>query len=122
MSNLQIGDVLSRPKGLLIHKSVYLGGGKVFHNTPKKGEHISDINDFSKGRPITVEKTQLSGSHLALRRVAISLKAKRKYYATSNNCEHSVTRVIHGKAESSQLKIFGLLATASILWFVIKSK
>jgi len=44
MSTLNFGDFLLRPKCLGIsHVGVWLGGGRVFHDAPARGEHVSSV-------------------------------------------------------------------------------
>ncbi len=40
MAQARPGDIVSRRKGLVMHRGVALGGGRVLHNTPFRGEHI----------------------------------------------------------------------------------
>jgi hypothetical protein len=43
------GDIVSRRKGLVMHKGVSLGGGRILHNTPFRGEHVCTEEEFADG-------------------------------------------------------------------------
>jgi hypothetical protein len=104
MSTLHIGDFLLRPKLLGIsHVGIWMGGGAVFHNAPDRGEHISSVADFAKGEKVTVEPT-LADPAIVVARVRSKLFAPRVYDILSNNCEHSATHVVTGRAFSRQMQ------------------
>ena len=98
----QTGDIVSRRKGLVMHRGVVLRDGRVLHNTPFKGEHISTLDEFSAGRRVY---TQPVGA--AARRRASGYEPhvqRRSYHLLRNNCEHTVHRAVHGSAKSPQLR------------------
>ena len=49
------GDILLRRKGFVLHKGIALGNGRVFHNTPIKGEHVSTEEHFRAGHRMYVD-------------------------------------------------------------------
>ena len=112
-----VGDVLTRLKLPFVHMGIYLGDRQVLHNTPERGEHISDISEFSRGQHLSVQNTLRHLIPGFRQRAMETLVRPRKYDALSNNCEHTVTRVIEGKSYSAQLWIFLVLiaGTAIIL-------
>ena len=99
--NMPAGAIISAPKGLVTHVGLHLGNGWVFHNNPANGEHISPIDSFSKGKPVSVADV-LSGPELiaAWERVSQALGAPKCYDPLANNCEHSLCRAL-GKPKSS---------------------
>lgn len=96
------GDVLSRRKGFVMHKGVALGGGRVLHNSPFRGEHVVSEHEFLDGKRLHVKRLATRDRMRALR-AAESLEP-RSYSLLSNNCEHTVTRVTKGRADSPQLR------------------
>ena len=102
MARARAGDILSRRKGLVMHKGVALGDGRVLHNTPFRGEHVSSEHDFRAGRRLYVERVDDVSRARALRRA--ELNRSRPYNLLTNNCEHTVSRVTDGRARSPQLR------------------
>lgn len=97
------GDIVARRKGLVLHKGIVTADRKVLHNTPERGEHLSTFAEFADGERIQVERRSLDERRRALARLALSGPRGRDYDVLANNCEHTVTRVVHGRAHSPQL-------------------
>src|SRR5574337_1014473 len=97
------GDIVSRRKGFVMHRGIALGDGRVLHNTPFKGEHISSEAEFSAGRRMYVTRLDREARQRALRH-ADDGALQRKYSLFDNNCEHTVTRAIGAEVESPQLR------------------
>jgi len=110
------GDIVSRRKGFVMHRGIALGDGRVLHNTPFKGEHISSEDDFSAGRRMYVTRLDRAARQRALRH-ASSDDLNRTYSLFDNNCEHTVMRAIGAEVESPQLRAWvgGLVAGAALL-------
>ncbi len=102
------GDVLSRRKGLVMHRGIALGDGRVLHNTPFRGEHIATVAEFAAGRRVYVERAARDRRARALAHAEYGTRAG--YNLLTNNCEHTVSRASTGAATSPQLR--GLLAGA----------
>lgn len=101
MSRYLPGDVLSRRKGLVQHKGLALGDGRVLHNTPFRGEHITSEAEFSDGQRVRVERQSRLARERAL---AYAERAGGgRYNLITNNCEHTVNRLTDGRAHSPQL-------------------
>ncbi len=127
MSRYLPGDTLSRRKGLVRHTGVALGDGRVLHNLPGRGEHISSEAAFGNGQQVQVQRRSRAQRERALagaRRYDLahnygySQANPRRYHLLSNNCEHTVHRVSSGRARSPQLRgwLAGLgLAGAALL-------
>ena len=96
------GDILSRRKGLVMHRGVALGNGQVLHNTPSRGEHISTVEEFRAGQRLHVERRSWSQRRRALDQA--SRYRGRHYRLFTNNCEHTATRVAGDRARSPQLR------------------
>ncbi|MEM9623918.1 MAG: hypothetical protein AAF993_19915 [Pseudomonadota bacterium] len=115
--HIRAGDVLSRRKGLVMHRGVALGHDRVLHNTPARGEHISSVAEFRAGRRLYVES-----GHAASR-----LRAQREqhrqpagdYHILRNNCEHTVSRVTDGRAHSPQLRGWVMGAGLALATFAL---
>ena len=109
------GDIVSRRKGIVMHRGIALGDGRVLHNTPFEGEHISSEAEFSAGRPLYVTRMDRIARQRALLHAEMDA-AKRPYSLLANNCEHTVSRAIGGEVESPQLRgwVAGLVAGAAL--------
>jgi len=115
MNRYRPGDVLSRRKGIVMHRGIALGNGQVLHNTPFSGEHVCSEAEFSQGHRIYVD--EVDDAH----RSAVVHRARHSdgggYHLLDNNCEHTVTRALTGEASSPQLRgmVGGLLAGTLVL-------
>lgn len=96
------GDILSRRKGLVMHRGVALGNGQVLHNTPGRGEHIASVEEFRAGQRLVVEPRSRSDREQALRRAAYYRGGR--YHLLTNNCEHTASRIGDDRARSPQLR------------------
>ena len=96
------GELLHRRKGLVMHTGVSLGEGRVLHNTPGRGEHVSSFEDFAQGRAVRVSPI----SPQARERIQdLDVNAfERPYNPFTNNCEHTASRATDGHASSPQLQ------------------
>jgi hypothetical protein len=117
MTNIRIGDVLTVPKalGVVTHYAVAFAPGLVVQNTPEKGEHAATVQDFAAGNPVTVHRTGADPSIVVARAQAI-LASPKKYHPIQNNCEHTVTKIIRGIAQSPQALFW---CTVAFLGFVL---
>ena len=118
MSRYMPGDVLSRRKGLVMHRGIALGDGRVLHNTPFRGEHISSEAEFRAGQRMYVTRLDRAQRQRALRHAEMEA-GLRPYSLVSNNCEHTVSRAIHGEAESPQLRAWVGGLAAGITLFAL---
>lgn len=114
MTRYFAGDILARRKGLVMHRGVALGDGRVLHNTPWRGEHIASEADFAAGQRVYVERVAREQRALALRHADSG--SVRDYNLLTNNCEHTVTRATTGRAHSPQLRgiVAGVAAGAIV--------
>lgn len=106
MGRYLAGDVLSRRKGLVMHRGIALGDGRVLHNTPGRGEHISSVAEFANGQRVRVRGASRRERASALRHAANLERGlpRRSYHLFDNNCEHTVSRAHSGAARSPQLR------------------
>lgn len=127
MTAIRIGDVLTRPKaaGFVTHAAVAIWNGLVLHNTPEKGEHAATVREFAAGGPVAVHPTGANPSVVVARAQRV-LANPQGYDPVKNNCEHTVTKVVHGTAWSPQVKailgvvIFALVA--GLLWLLLRRR
>ncbi|MEM7216760.1 MAG: hypothetical protein AAF515_00245 [Pseudomonadota bacterium] len=111
MSRYLPGDVLSRRKGVVMHRGIALGDGRVLHNTPRRGEHISSEAEFAAGHRVRVQPQAYGARRRAIAHAtALEYGAGRRYNLLGNNCEHTVHRASDGESRSPQLR--GWLAGA----------
>ena len=96
------GDVVSRRKGFVMHQGLVLADGRILHNSPFRGEHVVSESEFRAGKRLHVSRT----ADPRLRRAAAAAlpDTRRGYNVLTNNCEHTVSRVTRGRAESPQLR------------------
>lgn len=102
MSRYLPGDIVSRRKGFVIHKGIALGDGRVLHNTPFRGEHITTEQEFRNGHRLHVTPQDRARRQRALAH-ADALIEGRSYNLLTNNCEHTVHRASTGRSHSPQL-------------------
>ncbi len=97
------GDIVCRRKGLVMHKGVALGDGRILHNTPFRGEHVATEEEFRAGKRLYVESSDPMRRARALN-AAQRAPHRRSYNLFTNNCEHTAHRLATGRAESPQLR------------------
>ncbi len=124
VDSVRAGDVLTRAKGPFIHTGIYLGDGTVLHNTPEKGEHRSTLAEFATEHEVNVAAIPNRIRISVLERVTDTLLFPRKFNLLTNNCEHTVNRILFAKEFSSQLRIWTLVAilTGATLMFIARSR
>ncbi|WP_269799017.1 lecithin retinol acyltransferase family protein [Vibrio sp. HA2012] len=117
-SNLSIGDLLYRSKLLVEHAGIYLGKGRVLHNSPDGNVEICALEEYANGKPIKVVLSHLceKKKNELFHQVEQLIKKARKYGVLDNNCEHLASTVLHGKPSSEQLQGAGLGAVAGLLF------
>jgi hypothetical protein len=117
-----IGDLLSRPKFLGVvaveHFGVAVAPNTVLHNTPEKGEHLSTVEEFSAGQPITVRHTGVDPSTVMARSRQILANPK-KYHAVARNCQHTVSEILKGIATSPVVVTLFIVAMVGVLLFFL---
>lgn len=102
MSQPRPGDIVSRRKGVVMHKGLVLADGRVLHNSPFSGEIKVSMTEFAAGQRVYVEHQETD-----IRRRALHLAESsepRSYDLLRNNCEHTVHRLTSGRAQSPQLQ------------------
>ena len=108
-TDYQPGDILARRKGLVMHKGIALSDGRVLHNTPWRGEHVSSAREFRAGKRLQVTRLDREARRRALHSAE---QSSGRYNLFTNNCEHTVNRAVQGKAASPQLQ--GWIAGAGL--------
>lgn len=103
MAYARPGDIVSRRKGLVMHRGIAMGNGRVLHNTPFKGEHICSESEFRDGKRMYVSNLDGDIRGRTLRRAHAHGDSRRGYNLLTNNCEHTVSRAATGEARSPQL-------------------
>ena len=98
----QPGDIVVRRKGLFMHHGIVLDDGRILHNTPRKGEHLSSEQEFRAGRRMRIIRLEEQAQQRSLG--AATEGAGRPYNLFTNNCEHCVSRAATGQARSPQLQ------------------
>jgi len=123
MTYARPGDIVSRRKGLVMHRGISLGDGRVLHNTPFRGEHICSEAEFRAGKTMYAANLDGAVRSQALRRarehVHGSRHATRGYDILTNNCEHTVSRATTGQARSPQLHSWVLGAGLAAAAFAV---
>ena len=102
MTVLMTGDVVARRKGPVMHKGVVLADGRILHNTPSRGEHVSTLEEFAAGRTVKVVRRACARS--SARAHWARPREDGRYNVFTNNCEHTASRVAHGRPGSPQLR------------------
>ncbi len=116
-NKLNIGDLLYRSKLLVEHAGIYLGKGKVLHNSPSGNVEICALEEYADGKPVKVVLSHLSENRKneLFNQAEQLIKKARKYRLLANNCEHLASTVLHGTPSSEQLQGTGLGAVAGLL-------
>ena len=110
------GDMVSRRKGLVMHRGVVLADGNILHNSPFRGEHVVSEAEFREGKKLHVSRTECPRQ----RRYAASARPEdRGYNLLTNNCEHTVSRAMSGEAESPQLRSWAVGIGVATVAFAI---
>ena len=81
-----------------------LNGGLVFHNTPEEGEHLDSPEVALKGLPASrwdIASEHQAAAHMRLMAV---IRNPQPYHALNNNCQHTVSRIVTGVAQSPTLQ------------------
>ncbi|UAB69239.1 C40 family peptidase [Vibrio sp. SCSIO 43132] len=117
-NKLSIGDLLYRSKLFVEHAGIYLGKGRVLHNSPDGNVQVCTIEAYADGKPIKVVLSHLSEEkkNQLFNQAEQLLKKAKKYGVLDNNCEHLVSSVLYGKPSSEQLQAAGLGAVAGLLF------
>lgn len=115
---LEPGDIVKRPKGVFEHQGIYLGNDRVFHNTPGRGEHVSSLQEFSNGHPVSLKLAPKGNRAGLLARAYQAIEHPRGYDPILNNCEHTVNRILEGAPRSRQLAGVGLFALLVAILFI----
>lgn len=112
------GDILKRKKGLHDHVGVAWFDGRVLHNSPRCGEHLSSLAEFAAGRAVRVEPCSSNERTRVVANGAAVLRHPRRYHLLRNNCEHTAHYVVRGRAISPQLArglLIGLFGALVVL-------
>jgi hypothetical protein len=114
-----------RPKKLWVgnHYGTALDGGLVAHTTPEKGKHVSTLEEFAEGRPISIRRRRRTAiENLLIQQRAIADIGK-PYLPAAANCEHDVTMIHDGRPYSPMLQSFVVgLAIGATLFCLKNSK
>jgi hypothetical protein len=87
-----------------MHRGVSLGDGRVLHNTPFRGEHVCSEAEFRAGKRMYVTSRRQAARSPWLLEQHHAQRRLRGYNLLTNNCEHTVSRITQGRAESPQLR------------------
>ncbi len=109
------GDILARDKGLHEHLGVAWFDGRVLHNSPRYGEHLSSWEEFAAGKPVRVRPEVACDRGQLLANGQAVLQAPRGYHVLRNNCEHTAHYVVDGRARSPQLVRWALVGLLGAL-------
>ncbi len=111
-SEIQRGALVYRRKGPVMHVGISLGDGRVLHNTPRRGEHISTLEEFACGKPIRISPVSTEAE---ARLEHLDMEAfERSYNLITNNCEHTASRAARGQASSPQLEKVAVGASLAV--------
>jgi len=111
--------MVSRRKGLVMHRGIALGDGRVLHNTPLRGEHICSEAEFRAGKRMYTANLDGDVRHRTLRRAHAHAREGRGYNLLTNNCEHTVSRTMHGRSHSPQLHSWVMGASFAVAAFAV---
>ena len=72
MSQPRPGDIVSRRKGVVMHKGLVLADGRVLHNSPVTGETKVSMTEFAAGQRVYVDHQETDTRRRALSRAEAS--------------------------------------------------
>jgi len=118
VADLKPGDVLRRRKTGVWHLGVYLGRGKVLHNTPgiEGGERLTPYKSFAMGRDVYVAHSNPETRAAVMRRASSILAHPQTYSYVWRNCEHTVYEVVEGRPRSPTVKFMDQVLTVAVLF------
>jgi hypothetical protein len=109
-----MATVSCKKGGLLRHVGILLPNGMVAHCSPKRGEHLSTVEEFADGHDVTIDELiETSQWELLLYRLNRFLAAPSAYHAVTNNCEVFVNRLLARQPTSPQVR--GILLVLSLM-------
>lgn len=110
-----------RQKSGVWHPGVYLGNGRVLHNSPAAGESISVFNTFAKGMPVHVLRPNPQSRAVIMQRARQIVVAPQPYSYLWRNCEHTVYEIVEGKPRSPTVeKLLGLTAVVGLSYLALR--
>jgi hypothetical protein len=106
-----VAEVSRKKLGILRHPGVLLPSGKVAHNTPRRGEHISTVEEFADGEDVIIDFVVPESERQAvLNRILTAVAAPQRYDLFQNNCEVYANRMLARQPISPQLRFAVFLA------------
>lgn len=110
-SNLNVGDLLYRSKGVVEHAGVYLGSNEVLHIQPGSRLVKVPFEQYANGKSVSVKRQKIDHQGFSKRLSEVN-RIGGVYCPISNNCEHTAYYLTAGKRMSPQLQValgFGFL-------------
>ena len=103
-SNIKLGDLLYRSKGIVEHAGIYVGNSQVLHNQPSEGAVITSFDEFASGKKVKVTSTSATDHSSLAMRLNEMIGSNRQYNPLTNNCEHLASFIIAGRQMSPQVQ------------------
>ena len=97
-------------------------GPMVAHNRKGVGTMTSDWNDFSEGQTVHLHKRAESGAHVHEILARVNANLNKSYSLFAQNCEHFASFVFTGKAESTTVQGWALVAACVALFALLFSE
>jgi lecithin:retinol acyltransferase len=97
-------------------------GPVVAHNRKGAGTITSYWNDFSEGQTVHLHKRAQSGAHVREILVRVNANLNKSYRLFAQNCEHFASFVFTGKAESTTVQGWTLVAACVALFALLFSE
>lgn len=94
------------PSGPPIHDGLLTQSGYVFHSTPGPGEHLVPLDSYMSGLPAWRHDLLPAYQPLVYQRLLEALQNPRPWFP-GDNCQHAVTRVVTGEAQSRTMQAIG---------------
>lgn len=101
--DVRVGDVLLRRKYTVMHVGICIEANQILHNIPGEGEHCTDFATFAKDKTVYAISSGMSAEEVKLRAQEL-LASPQDYKLFQQNCEHTVNKILNGKAVSKQLE------------------
>lgn len=115
-------EVLERRKLGVWHRGLLLDDGRVLHNTPEKGEHISSFSEYAKGERVIRKPIPNYLRTASASRILNIILNPSPYSWATRNCQHTANEVIYGESKSEYVALGFALVAVGLSLYLMRSR